>query len=78
MGGDQFTAAFRSAKPEARILTIGFASGDVPQIKANHLLVKNLTVIGFYLGGLVKLNPEIGRTTYFYYILGFYKCLKIL
>ena len=58
VGGDQFTAAFRSARPEARILTIGFASGEVPQIKANHLLVKNLTVMGLYWGGYLTFRPE--------------------
>ncbi len=59
VGGDQFTAAFRSCKPEARILTIGFASGEVPQIKANHLLVKNLTVMGLYWGGYLAFRPEV-------------------
>ena len=58
VGGDQFTAAFRACRPEARILTIGFASGDVPQIKANHLLVKNLTVMGLYWGGYLSFAPE--------------------
>ncbi|MFX0541154.1 NADPH:quinone oxidoreductase family protein [Roseovarius sp. S4756] len=59
VGGDQFTAAFRACRPEARILTIGFASGDVPQIPANHLLVKNLTVMGLYWGGYLKFAPDI-------------------
>ncbi len=59
VGGDQFTAAMRAANPEARLLAIGFASGDVPQIKANHLLVKNLSVIGFYWGGYLKFKPEV-------------------
>lgn len=59
VGGDQFTAAFRACKPEARILTIGFASGEVPQIKANHLLVKNITVIGLYWGGYLAFRPEV-------------------
>ncbi len=59
VGGDQFTAAFRSCKPEARLLPIGFASGDVPQIKSNHLLVKNLTVLGVYWGGYLKFRPEV-------------------
>lgn len=59
VGGDQFRAAFRACRPEARILTIGFASGDVPQIPANHLLVKNITVIGFYWGGYLAFRPEI-------------------
>lgn len=59
VGGDQFTAAFRSCRPEARILTIGFASGDVPQIKANHLLVKNISVLGLYWGGYLAFRPDV-------------------
>lgn len=59
VGGEQFAAAFRACRPEARILTIGFASGDVPQIKANHLLVKNLSVMGLYWGGYLGFRPEV-------------------
>lgn len=59
VGGEQFMAAFRSCKPEARLLPIGFASGDVPQIKANHLLVKNLSVLGVYWGGYLHFRPEV-------------------
>lgn len=58
VGGDLFKAAFRACNPEARLLPIGFASGEVPQIPANHLLVKNLTVIGFYIGGYLKFRPQ--------------------
>ena len=59
VGGDLFRAAMRACRPEARLLTIGFASGEVPQIPANHLLVKNLSVIGFYWGGYLKFRPEV-------------------
>lgn len=59
VGGAQFEAAFRSCKPEARLLPIGFASGEVPQIKANHLLVKNLSVLGVYWGGYLQFRPEV-------------------
>lgn len=59
VGGDQFKAAFRACNPEARLLPIGFASGDVPQIPANHLLVKNLTVMGLYWGGYLAFKPEV-------------------
>ncbi len=59
VGGDQFTAAFRACNPEARILTIGFASGEVPAIKANHLLVKNISVIGLYWGGYLAFRPDV-------------------
>ncbi|WP_223162926.1 NADPH:quinone oxidoreductase family protein [Roseivivax sediminis] len=59
VGGEQFTAALRACRPEARILTIGFASGEVPQIKANHLLVKNVSVLGLYWGGYLSFRPEV-------------------
>jgi len=59
IGGEQFKAAMRACRPEARLIPLGFASGEVPQIPANHLLVKNLTVIGFYWGGYTRVNPKV-------------------
>ncbi len=59
VGGDQWEAAFRACKPEARLIPIGFASGEVPQIPANHMLVKNLTVLGLYWGGYLKFAPAV-------------------
>jgi NADPH2:quinone reductase len=59
VGGDQFDAAFRATRPGGRIVVIGFASGRVPQIAANHLLVKNISVIGLYWGGYLNFQPEI-------------------
>jgi NADPH2:quinone reductase len=59
VGGDQFTAAFRACNPEARLLMIGFASGEVPKIAANHLLVKNISAIGFYWGGYLRFKPQV-------------------
>ncbi|WP_170525151.1 NADPH:quinone oxidoreductase family protein [Ruegeria arenilitoris] len=64
IGGDVFKAAFRATNPEGRLLPIGFAGGEVPQIPANHLLVKNLTVIGFYIGGYLRFRPEVVRNSF--------------
>ncbi len=50
VGGDAFAASMRCVAPEGRIIPMGFASGVIPQIPANILLVKNATVIGFYYG----------------------------
>jgi NADPH:quinone reductase len=58
VGGAAFDIALRATKPEGRLLTIGFASGAVPQIPANILLVKNLTVIGLYFGGYLGFAPD--------------------
>jgi NADPH2:quinone reductase len=59
VGGDQWQAAIRAANPDARLIPIGFASGEIPQIPANILLVKNLTVIGFYWGGYARFKPQV-------------------
>lgn len=59
IGGDQFKAALRACNSEARLLPLGFASGEVPQIPANILLVKNLSVLGLYWGGYAKLRPSV-------------------
>ena len=59
VGGDLFNAALRGCNPEARLLPLGFASGAVPQVPANILLVKNLTVLGFYWGGYMRVNPKV-------------------
>ncbi|MEL7099208.1 MAG: NADPH:quinone oxidoreductase family protein [Pseudomonadota bacterium] len=64
VGGAGFDAALRSTNPGARLLPIGFASGEVPQIPANYLLVKNLTVIGFWVGGYRSLRPEVLRQSF--------------
>lgn len=58
VGGDAFKAALGACNREARVIVIGFASGDVPQIPANILLVKNITVIGFYWGGYLAFQPK--------------------
>jgi len=59
VGGDLFKAALRACNPEARIIPLGFASGQVPQIPANILLVKNIDVIGYYWGGYLKFAPKV-------------------
>jgi NADPH2:quinone reductase len=59
VGGAAFDAALRATNPEGRLLPIGFASGTVPQIPANILLVKNLTVIGLYWGAYASLRPAV-------------------
>lgn len=58
VGGEAFKAALGACNREARVITIGFASGNVPQIPANIILVKNITVIGFYWGGYLQFNAN--------------------
>jgi NADPH:quinone reductase len=57
IGGDLFTASLRAIAWEGRVLVIGFASGEIPQIPANRLLLKNAGAIGFYWGSYRKHDP---------------------
>lgn len=57
VGGSLFDQALKAAAFEARALVIGFASGTVPQIAANRLLVKNVDVIGFWWGAYADKAP---------------------
>lgn len=59
VGGAVGEAALRALAPEGRFLVIGFASGTLPCLKPNHLLVKNQTVIGVYWGGYMKFRPDV-------------------
>ncbi len=64
VGGTAFEASLRCTVPGGRILVVGFASGTVPQIPANILLVKNLTVIGYAWGPYHRLAPAAMRTSF--------------
>jgi NADPH2:quinone reductase len=57
VGGTAFEASLRCTAPTGRILVIGFASGNVPQIPANILLVKNISAIGYHWGAFRRLDP---------------------
>ena len=46
VGGDANAAALRAMAWCGRMVIIGFASGTIPTIKANYLLVKNIAVTG--------------------------------
>lgn len=50
VGGDIFAQSLRCLKPGGRICPIGFASGVIPQVAANLILVKNIAVCGLYMG----------------------------
>ena len=59
VGGTGFKSALRACNPKARIVVIGFASGDIPPVPANIILVKNIDVLGFYWGGYLTFAPEL-------------------
>ena len=59
VGGDAFKASLRCINFEGRIIIIGFASGEVPQIPTNYPLVKCFTVDGFVWGAYHRNKVDV-------------------
>jgi NADPH2:quinone reductase len=64
LGGDIFDAAIRALAWRGRLVVIGFASGRIPTIKANYLLVKNIEVSGLQVSDYRKRRPDQMRQCY--------------
>ena len=61
VGGDAFAQSVRCIGWEGRILVIGFASGDIPKVATNMILVKNFSVIGVVFGEHSSRYPDDSR-----------------
>lgn len=61
VGGEVFDRSRRCIAWEGRLLVIGFASGTIPTVKVNHLLIKNYAVLGLYWGPYRDRDPALVR-----------------
>jgi NADPH2:quinone reductase len=59
IGGDAFDAALRALAWRGRLVVIGFASGRIPEVKTNYLLVKNIEVTGLQVSDYRKRMPAM-------------------
>jgi len=57
VGGDMFDAALRCMAPQGRLVVVGFAAGRIPTIRANYILLKDITVMGSSLERWVQAEP---------------------
>jgi NADPH2:quinone reductase len=58
LGGDIFDAALRALAYRGRLVVIGFASGRIPTIKANYLLLKTIEVSGMQVSQYRDRAPD--------------------
>ncbi|XP_071133615.1 quinone oxidoreductase-like protein 2 isoform X1 [Mytilus edulis] len=59
VGGDMFLDCVKSMAREGRILTIGYASGKIPSIPANLLLLKSGSAMGLFWGEYRIMNTPV-------------------
>jgi NADPH2:quinone reductase len=60
VGGKQAEPALRALRTGGRFHVIGFASGSIPSIRLNLVLLNNRSVIGVDWGGWTSANPKEG------------------
>jgi NADPH:quinone reductase len=58
VGGDVFDLSLKCIAPEGRLLVIGFASGRIPSVPLNRVLLKNISVVGVLWGAYANARPE--------------------
>jgi NADPH2:quinone reductase len=58
VGGPSSEAALRALGWQGRLLVVGFASGEIPKIPLNLLLLKGVAAIGVFWGEAVKRDPD--------------------
>jgi NADPH:quinone reductase len=64
VGGDIFDAAIRCIAWEGRYLVIGFASGRIPELPINRVLIKNSSLVGLFWGAYAINNPAIMQRSF--------------
>ncbi|HEY2554621.1 MAG TPA: NADPH:quinone oxidoreductase family protein, partial [Candidatus Cybelea sp.] len=59
LGAPYFEAALRALAWRGRLVVIGFAAGEIPVVRANYLLVKNIEVSGLQVSDYRKRLPAM-------------------
>lgn len=64
VGGDAFDESLRCIAWDGRLLVIGFASGRIPEAKANLVLLKSCQVVGVFWGAYAARDPKAARAAF--------------
>ncbi|WP_209123450.1 NADPH:quinone oxidoreductase family protein [Alkalihalobacillus sp. BA299] len=76
VGGDVFHQSRKCIAFDGRLLLIGFAGGAIPEAPANHILIKNYSLVGVHFGYFRKLYPEKVKEAH-HELMGLYREGKI-
>jgi NADPH2:quinone reductase len=61
VGGELFATSLKLLRPLGTAIAIGYAGGGWPPVDPALLVGRNISVAGFYLGRLIRLQPDVVR-----------------
>jgi NADPH2:quinone reductase len=64
VGGDAFDQSMRCIAWGGRLLVVGFASGRIPELRANLVLLKGCQVVGVFWGSFSQRFPDKNRANF--------------
>src|SRR5262249_3955488 len=64
VGGDIFDLSTKCIAFGGRLLVVGFASGRIPSIQANRILLKNISIVGLHWGAYRQREPALIDRTF--------------
>ncbi|MFH1516548.1 MAG: NADPH:quinone oxidoreductase family protein [Pseudomonadota bacterium] len=59
VGGEAFDIAARAMARNGRLLVVGFASGEIPKLPVNLVLLKEYSLVGVFWGAFVAKEPDV-------------------
>jgi len=62
VGGDVFAASLNRLRPLGTVIAVGSAGGAWPPVDPARVVGRNAALAGFYLGRLLRLDPELVGT----------------
>jgi NADPH2:quinone reductase len=57
VGGEVFERSLKCIAWEGRLLVIGFASGRIPELRMNRVLLKQISILGLHWGAMANRDP---------------------
>ncbi len=77
VGGEVFHASRKMIASEGRLLVVGFASGDVAEVRTNQVLMANYDVVGVYFGAYNQPDSDAWRRQIWAEILGHHRAGRL-
>ena len=59
VGGAAFEQSTKCIAFEGRLVVVGFTSGEIPQARTNHVLIKNYSIVGLHWGLYGERRPDL-------------------